>query len=226
MTKIRDDTSGSGTRSYPRFIVFEGIDGSGKSTQARMLAQRLREEGLSVVLTAEPSDGPVGAILKALASRPNPDEEARLFTDDRRDHLERVILPALSRNRVVVCDRYVYSSAAYQGARGLDPQAIIASNCSFAVPADVTFILEVPVDQALARLESSRTAGLSTFEDRENLEAVAKIYESLDDRSIIRINGARPPREIHEDIVTLFWSLECRNAERVDSMNRRQRGTD
>jgi len=129
----------------------------------------MRRDGFSVLLTSEPSDGPVGALIKSLTSRPKPEEEAHLFTEDRRDHLRRVIIPALNEGRVVICDRYVYSSAAYQGARGLDPAAIIAENCAFALRPHVTFLLEIPVQEGLARIRSGRGDRFSTFEVEEEV---------------------------------------------------------
>ncbi len=87
------------------FIVFEGIDGSGKTLQARMLASRLERCGVWYLLTAEPSEGPVGRQIRALTFRLSPSEETHLFTADRRDHLERPIMPALARGQIVICDR-------------------------------------------------------------------------------------------------------------------------
>jgi len=197
----------------PKFIVFEGIDGSGKSTQAKLLADRMRRDGFSVLLTSEPSDGPVGALIKSLTSRPKPEEEAHLFTEDRRDHLRRVIIPALNEGRVVICDRYVYSSAAYQGARGLDPAAIIAENCAFALRPHVTFLLEIPVQEGLARIRSGRGDRFSTFEVEEELKKVAMIYSNLSDPCVVRIDGLGPQDRIHEQIVStlsrLGLSLSC-----------------
>ena len=121
-------------KTKPLFIVFEGIDGAGKSTQAGMLADRLRADEIPFILTAEPSDGPTGRLIKSLKVRPNPEEEARLFTEDRRHHVQNVIIPALKEGKTVICDRYVYSSVAYQGARGIDPAEILAENRQFVMP--------------------------------------------------------------------------------------------
>jgi dTMP kinase len=194
----------------PRFVVFEGIDGSGKSTQAGLLADRMRREGFSVVLTSEPSEGPVGALIKSLTVRPQPEEEAHLFTEDRRDHLRRVIIPALNGGSIVICDRYVYSSAAYQGARGVDPAAIIRENCAFALRPHVTFLLEISVEEGLARIGSGRANGFSTFEVREDLEKVAKIYSELSDPTIVRIDGLDHQERIHEQIVRTLNQLGLR----------------
>ncbi len=200
---------GSGTKTKPCVIVFEGIDGSGKSTQARLLARRLAELGIPTLLTAEPSDGPVGLIIKSLTARPSPEEEARLFTEDRRDHVERVILPALAEGRTVICDRYVYSSVAYQGARGLDQASILSVQRTFAPEPDAIFLLAVPVDTALARIGTDRRGSFSTFEVRENLEAVAAVYSGLTDPSIRRIDGTGSVEHIHSIIMDCVRELGC-----------------
>jgi len=190
----------------PQFVVFEGIDGCGKTVQAEMLAGWLSKEGFRVLLTAEPSDGPIGMKIKSMDVRPAPEEEARLFTEDRRDHVGRVIAPALKEGRIVICDRYVYSSVAYQGARGIEPSSIIARNSSFAVPPDLIFLIEIPVDIALRRLRVGRSA-FSSYEERAALEAVDRIYRNLQDPAIRRVDGTGSAQSIHETIVRLFCGL-------------------
>ncbi|MDQ7782226.1 MAG: dTMP kinase [Desulfomonilaceae bacterium] len=208
MAMIADDHRRPGsTGAVPLFVVFEGIDGCGKTLQAKMLAERLSREGFRVVLTAEPSDGPMGTKIRSLDIRPTAEEEARLFTEDRRDHVNRVIRPALKDGRIVICDRYVYSSAAYQGARGIDPAKIISRNRSFAVPPDVIFLLEVPVETALHRIRAGRSGGFSSFEDKTGLEAVDRIYRDLKDPAIVRIDGTGTVESIHETILRILRGL-------------------
>jgi len=194
-------------RGAPLFIVFEGIDGSGKTTQAKMLAGRLAKAGVPVLLTAEPSDSPAGLDIKSMKTRPAAEEEARLFTEDRRHHVEHVIKPALKEGRTVVCDRYIYSSVAYQGARCIDPQAIISANSEFAPPADITFLLEIPVEAALARIASKRPEGFSPFELQEDLMAVDTIYRRLKDPLLRRIDGALPADQVHEMILQILVQM-------------------
>ena len=192
----------------PLFIVFEGIDGTGKTLQAKMLASRLQECGAPCLLTAEPSDGPYGRQIRSLTYRLSPHEEARLFAADRRDHVERVIVPALATGQTVICDRYVYSSVAYQGARGVEMALILEENRPFARPADVTFLLEIPVKTALARIRCFRSPHLSPFEKKEDLEAVAAVYRALKDPSIKRIDSTPSPEAVHENIVRILREFQ------------------
>lgn len=104
-----------------KLIAFEGIDGTGKSTQIKMLADRLTAEGLSVLSTREPTDGTFGKKIRELfvsREKVSPDEELALFMDDRREHVTSVIEPALAKGMIVLTDRYYFSTAAYQGAEG------------------------------------------------------------------------------------------------------------
>ncbi|MBI5251215.1 MAG: dTMP kinase [Desulfomonile tiedjei] len=204
-----DNNQRSEKTNKPLFIVFEGIDGSGKSTQARMLADYLTSRGLPVLLTAEPSEGPIGSQIRSLKCRAEPEEEARLFTEDREDHLRRTIIPALEQGSTVICDRYVYSSAAYQGARGIPVERILAENGAFAMPADVTFLIEIDVDTAMKRIASGRANTFTTFEIRSDLEKVDKIYRSLIDPHIIRIDGSGSPEQVHKLIQEGLNDLGC-----------------
>lgn len=186
------------------FIVLEGIDGSGKTTQARWLAEALRQKGYEVVLTREPSDGPLGRRLRRyLAASPrrlSPELELSWFLADRREHVESIIRPALEQGKIVISDRYYYSSMAYQGARGLDPEAIILLNKAFAPQPDVVFLLGLPVAEALRRRQQS--AGLRQLsESREYLERVQACYERLHEPHLVRLNALLPLEEVHRHLV-------------------------
>ena len=197
----------SSARAKGKFIVLEGIDGAGKTTQGRLLAQCLTSRGSTVVLTAEPSDGPEGVLLRSLKTRLTPEEEARLFTEDRRHHVKHVIGPSLEAGFVVICDRYVYSSVAYQGARGIDQKRIISWNKPFLVAPNVIFLLELPVDLALDRIGTGRFEGSSPFEGRDNLEAVDAIYRRLVDPLIQRIDSRGDQEAVHDSIVRALAAL-------------------
>src|SRR5262245_31030289 len=125
-------------------IAFEGIDGAGKTTQARRLVSDLTERGVPAIYTKEPTDGPHGRAIRATATtgRLPPAEELALFVADRREHVAGELEPALTAGTCVVIDRYYLSTAAYQGARGLDPARILTDNEAFAPAPDVCFLLD------------------------------------------------------------------------------------
>ena len=135
-------------------IVIEGIDDTGKSTQAARLAEWFREMGREVVVGSEPTRGRHGMKLREsfTAGRLAPEEELRLFLEDRREHVALVIAPALAVGKVVILDRYYFSNMAYQGAIGFDPQTIRRRNEAFAPVPDLLFVLELDTGTALARI--------------------------------------------------------------------------
>lgn len=170
------------------FIVLDGIDGTGKSTQARRLGDWFISQGREVVLSWEPTDGPWGAKLRASASsgRLSPEVELEYFLNDRRQHVEELIVPSLAAGKVVILDRYYFSTMAYQGARGLDPTEIRRLNEQFAPVPDLLLILDLDVDAALARI-GARGDIANEFEKRESLERCREIFLSLKDEPFTRI---------------------------------------
>ena len=155
------------------FITFEGGEGAGKSTQARRLATRLRTMGRAVTLTREPG-GSVGAeairalLVRGEADRWSPVSETLLMYAARRDHIERTIAPALSRGEVVVCDRFLDSTRAYQGAGGGAPTSLISALEAAVVGdarPDLTLVFDLPVDAGLARA-AARGDGEARFESK------------------------------------------------------------
>lgn len=173
------------------FIVLEGIDGTGKSTQARRLAEHFIALGHTVALSREPTDGPWGSLLRnsAEAGRLSPDEELEAFLNDRRQHVEELIAPALAAGNVVILDRYYFSTMAYQGARGFDPQQIRKDNETFAPIPDRLLILDIGVETALKRI-GSRGDTANEFEQRANLERCREIFLSLKDEPFARVIDA------------------------------------
>ena len=154
------------------FISFEGGEGAGKSTQIRRLADRLRAAGHDVVVTREPGGSPGAEAIRELlvngsADRWSPVTETLLMYASRRDHLERVIRPALARGEVVLCDRFADSTRAYQGAGGDAPAGLIAALedhvLNGAVPA-LTLILDLPAEVGLRRAEAR--GGAARFESK------------------------------------------------------------
>ena len=159
-----------------QLVALEGLDGCGKSTQALRLVAALRAEGLDVVATREPTDGEYGRRIRAMARSGelvDPAEELRWFFEDRREHLELVVVPALESGRTVVTDRYFLSSVAYQGARGLDWREILTrSEASFRLP-DRVLLFELSAEEALARVTSRGAAPEPAFERVDYLTRVA-----------------------------------------------------
>ena len=164
------------------FIVLEGIDGSGTTTQLRLLSQALRTRGHVVHETAEPTEGPIGQQIRSMlggSNTPPPAALALLFAADRVDHLHREIEPALHRGEVVLCDRYLVSSLAYQG---LDcpPPWLRRINAQARQP-DLTLL--VAVSSTLARRRVSRRlvhGGAEEIFDHDDVQRrIADAYESL-----------------------------------------------
>lgn len=186
-----------------RLLVFEGLDGCGKTTQAARLAERLRRAGRDVVETREPSDGPHGRRIRERAragERVPAAEELAWFVADRRDHVERVIAPALAADRIVVSDRYTLSSVAYQGAAGLDPRAILEQGeAEFPLP-DLVLLLEIGVEVGLARVHGRGAALEALFEERSRLARVAEIFRSIDRDYVERIDAGAPPDAVAEAV--------------------------
>lgn len=188
-----------------KLIVYEGIDGTGKTTQIKLLTEKLLADNLEVVCTREPTDGQYGKKIRELYhSRENvsKEEELQLFMDDRREHVEKVIAPALAAGKIVITDRYYYSTAAYQGAAGMDPERIIADNEEFAPTPDIVFLLDIPVAVGIDRIENGRGENLNSFEQEEVLRKVAHIFNNLDKDYIVRIDGTASIEEVHAAIMT------------------------
>jgi dTMP kinase len=176
-----------------RLVALEGLDGCGKTTQAGRVAEALRARGRDVVLTREPTDGPFGRRIRALARTGDPlsaAQERELFTEDRREHVARVIEPALAAGRWVLTDRYFLSTVAYQGARGLDWREILrSSEAEFPVP-DVVLLFELPAAQGLARAHARGGAPDPRFEQAEYLAQVEEIFAAIDRPYLARIDAS------------------------------------
>jgi dTMP kinase len=171
-----------------RFIVVEGIDGTGKSTQVQRLGEWLQGQGDEVVLSREPTAGPWGRKLResAATGRLAPEDELQYFLNDRRQHVEELIAPSLAAGKVVILDRYYFSTMAYQGTRGFDVSDIRRQNEAFAPTPDLLLILDLDVDAALERI-GARGDSANEFEQRENLERCREIFLSLKDEEFVRV---------------------------------------
>ena len=192
-------------------IAFEGIDGTGKSTQIRMLADRLSELGLDdIVITREPTDGPYGKKIRSLfASRDQltPEEELALFMDDRRQHVKELILPALERGAVVLTDRYYFSTAAYQGAAGHDPQIILTANEEFAPVPGLVILLDLAPEESVRRIRELRGEALNDFEQQDYLRAVATVFDSFRMDYVKHVDASLSLEKVHERVAELACEL-------------------
>ena len=175
-----------------RLIAFEGLDGSGKSTQLELLAAHLRATGCDVVTTREPTEFPSGQRIREMArsgEQLEPEEELRWFVEDRRVHVDQVIRPELRAERIVLTDRYYLSTVAYQGARGLDYEKILAdSEAEFPIP-DLVLLLEIDPQIAFERVHARGSEIEGVFEQRAFLSRVASVFDALDCTYLERLPG-------------------------------------
>lgn len=172
-----------------KLIVFEGIDGTGKSTHINRLKEKLEERGVRVVTGYEPTHGQWGKKLRESAStgRLPIEEEVSLFLKDRQEHVENVIAPALARGEWVLLDRYYLSMMAYQGARGQDTAAIRRANEEFAPIPDMVIWLDIPVEVAFERIGSRGER--DAFETEAMLTACRNTFASITDSWMRRVDG-------------------------------------
>lgn len=198
-------------------MSFEGIDGSGKSTQARLLAARLEALGRDVVLTREPGGSPGAEQIRQLVLRGDPDRwsaetECLLFTAARRDHLEKTIRPALAAGRVVICDRFADSTRLYQGITRGDLRATVdrLHAMMIGVEPDLTLVIDIDPQVGLARARA-RQGDEERFEDfglpmqqamRTGFLALAAEFPAR----IQVIDGARPAQAVADEVVRLVES--------------------
>lgn len=186
-------------------IVFEGIDGSGKSTQIQILRNILDDKGLDVVVFREPSQGPWGRKIKEKAAFPDslsPEEELELFVNDRKDNVQKNLRPALAKNKIVLLDRYYFSTMAYQGAKGLDVEKIRLMNEKFAIRPGLVFILDVDAGRALQRIQDRKNKDL-LFERLDYLVEVRKIFKSFLGENIFHIDSDNIPGEISDQVASV-----------------------
>jgi dTMP kinase len=189
------------------FVTFEGLDGSGKSTQAELLAGWLRGAGRTVLTTREPGGTPVGEAVRDLVlhgGELSPWTEAALFAAARAEHVELAIRPALERGEDVVCDRYLDSSVAYQGiARGLGESRVLDLNLTVTrgLLPDRTFLVLVDPDEARRRGGEHRDRIERETEEfmRRADEAFRSLAASFPER-IVALDGHKPAEEIAEEV--------------------------
>jgi dTMP kinase len=202
-----------------RFITFEGIDGSGKSTQARLLCDHFTATGRAAILTREPGGAPGAEDIRRLLVEGDPDRwspetEILLFTAARRDHLERTIEPALKSGKTVISDRFADSTRVYQGAARGDLRTLVdrLHDAVIKIEPDLTFIIDMDPDAALAR-GLARNSGEDRFEDmgaafQHKLRAGFLALAKANPTRCHLIDGNRPPQDVATDIRAITQATE------------------
>jgi dTMP kinase len=185
------------------FICVEGLDGCGKTTQAKILVRKLRRMGYNTVYTAEPSHGEIGRFIKRYClhgdKRVSSIVEALLFAADRYEHVENEIIPALKDGKIVVSDRYMYSSLAYQGAAGLSLDWIRRVN-EHAVTPNLAIFIDVEPDTVIQRLKPKK----SVMENLETQRKVRKVYmKFVENGELVKVDGNKSKEEVAKEILSI-----------------------
>ena len=189
------------------FICFEGIDGSGKTSHSRFVVDYLKSNGYNAVYTTEPTRYSIpGRKLRESFFAPERlpvKEEFRLFLEDRIIHLKDEVIPQLNDGKIVVTDRYYFSSVAYQGSRGLDWNYILEENEKVSIVPDIVLLLDLPVDAAISRIANDRVEGVNIFEKKENLQRVNEIYFALVEKfpNLFQVIDVNKPLSEVKDII-------------------------
>jgi dTMP kinase len=190
------------------FIVFEGVDGCGKGTQLKMLASHLFDVDKKnvVLLTREPTgfSGAGRELRRRLLTDKNPRENAELYTqlfvDDRKEHMENIVIPALHLGKLILCDRHKYSTIVYQQTQGIAKDTLIQMHEGMPKP-KVVFVIDVPAEVALGRIKNQ----IELFEKidfmNELRQGYLRLKEMMPDENIIVIDGNRPVEEVHKQIL-------------------------
>lgn len=192
------------TKKQGIFIAFEGLDGSGTTTQIDLLAKKLQKKNFSVIATKEPTNNVVGGLLRGLLTETwatTPEGFQLLFAADRAHHLHREILPAISNNKIVLTDRYLFSTLAY-GSIDMPLDWLAGLNARFPIP-DLTILLKVAPKECIKRIGQSTRSSFEYFEKEEKLKRVWQTYELLSSdkkNKMVIVDGERSVEEVSEDI--------------------------
>ncbi|OGZ00222.1 MAG: dTMP kinase [Candidatus Liptonbacteria bacterium RIFCSPLOWO2_01_FULL_45_15] len=196
---------------YPgKFIVFEGPDGSGQTTQSSLLEKYISGLGKKVILTKEPTlDSKAGLEIKVILNHEKestPEGLQKLFAEDRKEHLKKVIIPALKGGSIVISDRYFFSTFAF-GSLGADLERLISINNDFILP-DITFVMTVKPETSIERI-ANRGIKFTLFEKLESLKKVMENYKNLGNRfeNMVFIDGDRAVNEIRKEIAEIALGI-------------------
>ncbi|MBI5638741.1 MAG: dTMP kinase [Nitrospinae bacterium] len=194
----------SDDRKKGLFVLIEGLDGAGKSTQAQKLVERFREAGYDALYLKEPTNGVWGQKIRQIAANGRDgvtrEEELSYFINDREEDSRQNIIPALTAGKIVVMDRYIPSNMAYQGALGFDIKVIAEMNGHFPQP-DITFFLDIKPEEGLKRVEDRGGANIG-FEKIEFLNEVYRIFNGPGFEMMIRIDAKQAMDTVGDQI----WS--------------------
>jgi len=195
--------------NYPgKFIVFEGLDGSGRSSQMERVGEFLANNNFSVVLTKEPTqDSEAGRRIKQILQEKietDPMELQKLYAQDREEHLENKVMPALKEGKTVISDRYFFSTFAFGAAHGADLEELIKLNNDFLYP-DIVFLFKASAKLCIERIEK-RGSPKELFEKQEMLEKVWQVYEKLPLRfaNFKIIDGEKSKDEVFQEIKNIL----------------------
>ena len=183
------------------FIVLEGPDGSGTTLHSGFLAENLRNKGEKVLLTAEPTDGPIGKHVRSILdgdSLPSPDAVQLLFCADRAQHVESLLQPAIDEGATIVCDRYSLSTIVYGAATGIDKQWLKQVNNAFPKP-DLLFVLLPPFDVCMERI--GRRNVNDQFEKQSLQRRVYDEYKNVEDPTVIFIDSSKSKSAVAQEIL-------------------------
>jgi dTMP kinase len=187
-------------------IAFEGIDGVGKSTQARLLVEKLNRQGFHCVLLKEPTAGKWGQKISSMSKfgrTVSVEEEFRLFFEDRKEDVRKRISPSLRAGQVVIMDRYFYSNIAYQGAEGLDVEFIERENLKIAPKPEIVIILDLDVEKAHDRIVNMRKEMPNHFEQRLSPVRQKFLEMAATHKEITILDSNRPVEETLSKILSI-----------------------
>jgi dTMP kinase len=193
-----------------KFIVIEGLDGSGKSAQVDLILEFLKEKKKEIIITKEPTEeSEAGRKIKQALRKEiiiEPFELQKLYVQDRKEHLEKKVMPALKDGKFVVSSRYAFSTFAYGYSDGLDVDLLVKKNDNFLLP-DLTLIIDVSPNSCMERIEG-RGEPKELFEKKEKLTKVNEIYKKIPEmfENVVVVNGRRPIPEVFQDIKNIINS--------------------